>query len=422
MTTTVEITALAHGGACIGSVTTGDPSVIGKKAFVRETIPGETVEVEIDKDKKSFVMARVKKILKAAPARIPPPCPLFGRCGGCDLQHMEIGRQREAKLEMVASMLARQGGIVPERGARLIGADLPSYNYRKRVALHLASDGRLGFHKAESNNVIDVEYCFLAGETLNSTLSKVRTISRELAPHFSGVIIDSDNDEVFIELRMQERKPGSTQKLPVDIRNRLLTFSENISVTSNSESVISFYRGRELDDLSSLYPAGHFSQVNSQANSVLRQAVINLVTSDDVSDLYGGAGNFSIPLAQAGKDVDLVELDRHLVSHARRLGQENGFLDKNLHIFQSRCEDFVLKHRLRSTVIADPPRAGAKDILQAFRPETTKRILYVSCNLPSLCRDLKALCSAGYKASETLVLDMFPQTHFAEILAVIDAA
>jgi len=161
---------------------------------------------------------------------------------------------------------------------------------------------------------------------------------------------------------------------------------------------------------------GHFAQVNPQGNELLKQLVLDLAIGKEICELYAGAGNLSLMLAQAGRRVEAVETDEQLVKFGEKQARALK-LERHLTFFNLSAERFVKEHSLLPTVILDPPRGGAKEVVKYFRPGKVKNIVYVSCNLPTLCRDLKTLVEAGYSLERVLVLDMFPQTGHVEIIA-----
>ncbi len=415
---TIKMGPLAHGGACVGVVVDGDACYQGKKAFVREVVPGETVKASLLKDEKNFLKAELKEIVSESQFRVVPPCPLFGTCGGCDLQHMDLNAQRQAKRDMIESMLIRQAGIRLDKKVELIGTDLPGYNYRRRVSLHLDRHANLGYFKPETNAVVPVEYCYIADEKINAALAEISQAVRKLCVHIAGVVIEVHDNEVFVELKGRENPKVQSSTLPDEQLQQIAALIKNLQVTFRRHPIYLQYHGKQCS-LTEAYPAGHFSQVNEKANQILQEQVCNCVETDDVSDLFGGAGNFAIPLCGRGKKVDLVEADRELVLHADRVRRKEGIAEKLLMLYVARCEQFVKENRLKSTLVLDPPRGGAREVVEHCMPSITQRIVYVSCNLPTLGRDLGVLVSRGYRVDNAFVLDMFPQTHFAEIIAVL---
>jgi 23S rRNA (uracil1939-C5)-methyltransferase len=412
----VKVHGLAHGGAFVGEVLDENSPLQGKKAFIREVCPGETVEAEIISDKPSFVEARLTQILTPASHRVPPPCPHFEVCGGCDLQHLMLAAQREAKRQMVEDMLRRQGGIVAPGGVVLVGAELPGTAYRRRVALHLNEAGEVGFYRPNSGDVVPIKECLVATPLINDCLRSLAPRCANLACFIGGVVIEEHRGEAFVLLKLHDGVSwGSARTV---IFEDLCGAVPNINVLEGKkERVLTRHFAEVAEDF---LPVGHFSQVNEDGNEALLQIVRDAVSGSKLVELYAGAGNLSIPLAKRGVTVTAVEVDRALVKYGKlRAAQEQ--VSSKIQFIQSSAEKYVRAHRLEETVLLDPPRAGAKEVVRAFSPREVKKIVYVSCSLPNLVRDLKSLVSAGFRLTSVCVLDMFPQTHHVETIAVLTA-
>jgi 23S rRNA (uracil1939-C5)-methyltransferase len=400
---------LAYGGEFVGPVLEPEP-LKGKKAFARFVCPGETIEAEIEKDLKSLIRTKNFKILQASPERQSAPCCLFQNCGGCDLQHLQIKAQRRYKLEMVRSMLARQAGLKPEKEPCLIGAELPYFYYRRRVNLHLDREGKLGFYKLSSNEVVPLRECLIATKAINTAIQEnLLPFCREISDLVGAIIIEEHKQEVFIELRIR----ADLKKL-----ERLITLKRLEKVIRHTSNLKVGLRGQYIfeSQKSGSVPIGHFSQINEAANDTLIECVTQLVSGNQVDDLYAGSGNLAIPLAEAGKETRAIEVEPALSAHGKQISTH---LRQKLQYFTMSCEKFVRSFELRPSVVLDPPRSGAKSILYRFDPKKIHEIIYVSCNLPSLSRDLCLLVEKGFVYKKTFVLDMFPQTHHVETISYL---
>jgi 23S rRNA (uracil1939-C5)-methyltransferase len=401
----VKITGLAYGGAGVGTITEAEDSALcGKKAFVLYAAPGETVQAELKKDEVRFVTASLVKMLNPSAARRKAPCPYFTLCGGCDLQHMEISSQRQAKLDLVKSTLERQAGVTAKAGIKLCRADLPEFNYRQRLNLHLSPAGDLGLCRPESHEVVAVDSCLLACAELNQALAALKPHGKNAAGSIRGINLELKGSDVYaLPLKHEEASTAG--------------FAAAVALLAKEIPQLKFRPHQESRADSAV---GHFSQVNAAANEVLVGAVLDLITGPEVTDLYAGAGNFSLPLAKAGKQVDAVEVDPALVEHGKACAHKLE-LESRLEFYCASCEKYLSKHKPKETVLLDPPRSGAKYILKYFTPAKVRQIVYVSCSLPTLARDLKTLCAGGYCLEQVSVLDMFPQTHHVETISTLYA-
>jgi 23S rRNA (uracil1939-C5)-methyltransferase len=410
----VRIEALAYGGACIGTVTSPGPQH-GKKVLVPGAIPGEEVEVAVIKEQKSLIDARLTKTLRVSEQRITPPCPYFGRCGGCALQYIDLPHQRQLKLRMVESMLKHQAGLAPRAGVTLLGQELPGYHYRRRIGLHIDRSGAVGFFKLRTSEVVDIEQCRLAEPLLNQALLKLRSVASALAPFFGRAAVESHEGEVFVVLEARDEAMPAEPK-DADWGQAREAFP-NLKIVRGGKLAYCQIASLAAAADSASAPFGHFSQVNRAGNQVLIDTVIAEAEGGEVTDLYAGSGNISLPVAELGKTVSAVEVDPALVALGRQLAETKRLGNIQFHI--SSCEKFVKKHRLAPTLILDPPRSGAKLVVPQLRPTEVRKIVYVSCHLPTLGRDLKTLTGNGYLFEHLYLIDMFPQTHHVELIAVL---
>jgi 23S rRNA (uracil1939-C5)-methyltransferase len=416
-----QITALGFGGSFIGEVVSGDPgseSRCGKKVFVRGVVPGETVDVEIRKEEARFIIGEARHIAVQSPERVTPPCPYVGVCGGCDLQHLDLAAQRRLKVDMVATMLAKHAKASPRHGVVLRGEVLPGFHYRRRIQLHLDRAGNLGFYRAGSTTVAPIDVCLLAMSPLNEALQTIRPRAAALAEVCAGITLEHHAGVTVVILRLRPEIDPRRHANAIESAYRPLEVLPGDLIVRHGERDLYRRRGGVVLAADERDSAGHFSQVNPAANEVLIETVLEFVASEAVTDLYAGAGNFALPLARRGRRVTAVELDPALVLAGSRSARAEGLAVTYVPLD---CDAFVARHPLEETVVLDPPRAGARAVVGRLDPAVTRRIVYVSCDLPSLTRDIKVAIERGYTFDHLFVVDMFPQTHHVETVAVLSA-
>ena len=375
----IKIDRLANGGKGVGRHESG------MVVFVSDTAPDETVRAEITLVKKSFAEAKLIEVVKASPYRVQPPCPVAGTCGGCSWQHVSYEEQLKQKRGIVADAIRKFAG----RGALPVDETVPSpnpFNYRNRVQLHYA-DGKIGFFKKGSNDLVAIDDCKITDARLNAELPKLRES-----------LLSKRSQAVRRELYLTEQgKPSVSSELRFD------------------------------DELG-------FAQVNeSQNQNLIRFVLENIGECEQVFDLYSGAGNFAFAIAQAREEVNrivAVELHPKSVEHGKAKAKQlalaklefahasvGDFLTEVVHGKRSKIskEDFW-----RATVVLDPPRAGCDEQtrkrLSQVKPQ---RIIYVSCDPVTLARDLAALGPELYDIECIRPFDMFPQTDHVETIAVL---
>jgi len=310
-------------------------------------------------------------------------------------------------------MLARQAGVHPINGVHLVGEQLPGYGYRSRIDLHLDSAGQLGFYRSGSGDVVPVERCLLAVDPINVALKNYSAGIAACVTLIEGVRIGMNaQDQVEVILKLREHCDETAlndQALSVLIRS-----IPNLSITLKEDPV---YEQLEFSPVAQNANGAHFSQVNSAGNRKLQELVVAAVAAaPQVTELYAGAGNFTFILAAAGSRIDAVEADPVLARMGATYANEHSL---PITYFAESCERFVERNRLHPVVLLDPTRSGARAVIPALCAPHIERIIYVSCSVPTLARDLKELSTAGFKALRTDVIDMFAQTHHVETVTVM---
>ncbi len=424
----VRIRNIAVGGSGVGEVCAqknGYQDLLGITAFVPFTSPGERVLARIDDTRNRYLNASLLSVEEPSPARVQPECPLFTQCGGCELQHLSYEGQLTAKHAMIHGSLraAKLSQSDLERLRPVIGGD--GYQYRRRVTLHIDSEGKVGFYRGASRSVIPVPNCPVSVPLINDVLPGLPEFGKSVRGKISTVILDADDNGIVAVLK-SPYPIGTAEKQT--LLNHAKKFFQNVSLVGPNGEIGGF--GRQIVDLnvseappiSIRVPAGHFSQVNAKINRQLIRKTIEAVplsSSHVLFDLYSGAGNFSVPIAFTGAQVFAVECDKRLVNFARENAAKYR-LEKNLQVKEASVERFLEKPPKVSklhTILADPPRSGLGPLVDELPDADT--LLLISCHLPSCARDLKALTEKRWSIESIQPFDMFAQTSYVEILTVL---
>jgi 23S rRNA (uracil1939-C5)-methyltransferase len=368
----VEVTGLASGGEAVGRQVGGEHD--GRVTFIPFAAPGERVVARVLREKSRLAWAALESVERPAPERVAPPCPLFGRCGGCQWQHVTSEVQREAKRRIVERAL---GYRVPE--VRAVG---PPYGYRDRARMVVGRDGAVGFRAWGSHAVIDVPACPLLGPALAEALPKVRAEARS-APPGTEVALQAGRDGVAALVGAR----------PVDLG------------------------GPEAPDLAEpgspplRVPPGAFAQVGAAANAALVTAVMEAVgeSPGPVLELHAGSGNFTRHLVARAPTVTASDADRAAVERGRR--QVPGADWRGSPPWPS-LPPF-------DTVLVDPPREGLDPASLAIAASAS-RVVYVSCDPQTLGRDVRRLAPAGLSFRSVVALDLMPQTYHVEVVALLE--
>lgn len=374
-----KVEKLVHGG--LGLVR-GEEGVL----FVPLVIPGEMVRIGGVRREGRRRIAETVEIVGPSPERVAAPCPLFGRCGGCQLQHVSYTAQLRFKREIVGEALGRIAGVEAEVAPMLPAAS--PWHYRARIKLQ-ARSGRAGFFAERSKEFLPVERCYIARNEINDLLPTLGGLARVKGTRTVELMLKPDGVAAIASgrgLKVYRRVSGGWAP---DAAQRVA-----------------------------------FTQVNPERNLALMDLVAELAGLGPCAaaiDLYAGAGNLTIPLLGSCSQVTAVDNDPSAAELGRqRVGQENAgrvrFVNMNAEDFLAGLQEIDRP----DLVVLDPPRSGARPAISCIIRLAPPRIIYVSCDPATLARDLKDLVRAGYRLSSITPLDMFPQTAHIETVSLIE--
>lgn len=380
----------------------------GRTIMVALAAPGDLVRVSIDRVKGNVSFASIEEVITRGPERVEPPCPYFGRCGGCDFQQMNYVAQLNAKTEIIKDCLRRLARIEDLPDFQIMPAPEP-WHYRSRAQWQYdAVRQKLGYFESGSRNVCDVADCAVLVPQLQQTLASLREQmkggSLPDTRDFRAVIGDDETLSISPSIR------GGSQDSP-GVRD--------INRSIHGES----YR----------FNAESFFQANEALMPQLIDMAIGDANGKTAIEFYSGVGLFTLPLARRFAHVIGVESDAAATKFARESLSGAGLTNAEISTRDVGVWlDDVRRHdlsRLSETsaralegqidfVLLDPPRVGAESRVIAgvlgLRPQ---RISYVSCDPATLARDLKKLVAGGYQLRALAAFDMFPQTHHVETVA-----
>jgi 23S rRNA (uracil1939-C5)-methyltransferase len=361
----------------------------GLTVLVPLTAPGDTVLIELERVKGRLGFGKLKEVIKRSSVRVDPPCPYFGRCGGCDFQQLNYEAQLEAKVEIIRDCLRRIAHLLEVPAISIQRS--PEWGYRSRAAWQFdAQNFSLGYFEGGSHRVCDIEYCAVLEPRLGEAFGNLRRRAREAGLGDKPFQIDAvaGDDGVSIVPAL-----GQYESTEVSIANSLGTYQFN---------------------------AESFFQINrSMLQPLVATALAPLAsTSNSLAlDLYCGVGLFTLPLARAFSRVIGIESNATALRFAKRNLQQAAL--HNAVFVTSRVGEWLLDNQPSEFgeldfLLLDPPRTGAEpSAIQGILKHRPKRICYVSCDPATLARDLKLLL-AEYELQSIAALDLFPQTHHVE--------
>jgi len=405
---TLHVDRPAYGGLTIGRYE-------GKVVMIKgAALPGETVEVVIEQEKKDFSIASVAKIITPSPHRIEPGCKLFGICGGCHLQRASYEEQVALKEDILRDSLKRTAKIDLKLSAPLTG-DNP-WRYRCRGQFKIES-GKIGFYREKSADLIEIDNCPLMKDEINRSLKEAKRLIEGI--NVKEIHI-SCGDNIIALLKIPEREKGGSDFDRIASAFLDSGFSGLIIQTGDKE-LLKYgrpYITLNLEGLQYTVSAMSFFQSNYQLNQALVSLIKETIQSckgKRILDLYAGAGNFSLPLA-GDAEVIAVEENPYAVEDGLRNLEINRI--SNCRFIRSSAEGFQTSEKI-DILILDPPRPGLTQ--KAMRNVLTlmpERIVYISCDPATFSRDIKKL-SALYNIESIRMVDLFPQTFHIESLAFL---
>ena len=447
----------------------------GMTFFVKDAVIGDTIRAGITKLKKNYGYARVQEILEPSPYRVQPECPLYARCGGCQIQAMDYRQQLCYKQKKVRGNLIRIGGFAPELidsvMEEIVGMEQP-YRYRNKAQFPIGvnKDGQpvAGFYAARTHNIIPVEDCKLGvtqnEQILGAVLSYMRengvrpydeTTGRGLVRHVL-IRYGFTSKELMVclvingETLPQEKKlvyalckiEGMTSiSVNINRKNTNVILGEETRTVWGSDYITDQIHLRDCDhDFVLTYTAiaYHISpQSFYQVNPVQTEKLYSLALSyagltgrETVWDLYCGIGTISLFLAQKAGKVYGVEIVPQAIEDAKSNAALNGIT--NATFFVGKAEEvlpefYEKKSRETETdmlhpdvIVVDPPRKGCDEkCLETMIRMKPDRIVYVSCDPATLARDLKILCGGGYELRKVRPVDQFGHTTHVETVVLL---
>lgn len=424
--------------------------------FVPDALPGEEVACRVVRVKKNYGLAKALKRANDSPDRTKPRCPHFGRCGGCQLQHMSYEAQLALKTTAVYDALKRIGGIANPAVEKCLPS--PSvWGYRNKASLPVQGGRRgnfiAGFYKQRSHDIVQLKECKVLLPGLEKQLLRLVPALREIG--FSGYDERKQSKVInFIRHIVMRHGKFSGESLCGVVGTKQLGVAERKSLARKAESdfsqlsgliyninrspgnfiwgdVFETVRGSAvmtecLDKYRFSFEISSFFQINSEqtVNLYKKAAELALASSPGrILELYSGVGSLTAFLAAGADKVTAVESWAPAAGYIIPNTKNNGL--NNVEAYSGRAEDLVkeLGRSKYETVVLDPPRSGcAPEVIAAILEIAPRRIVYVSCNPATLSRDVKLLANDKYTLETAHPFDMFPQTGHVECVVSMSRA
>ncbi len=440
MTYEIEINSLGSNGEGVGRYE-------GFTVFVPGALPGEKAVVLIEEAKKTYAKGRIKELLRESKDRVSPICKIYGRCGGCQLQHLDYMAQLRAKRQQVIDAMTRIGKQPDLFVEPVIGASSP-WNYRNKMQFPVGrrkGNVVIGCFAQGSHEIIDTTDCHIQREGNNEVVNAVREIVGKLnipvynEDRHSGVLRHvvgrvGKNGEIMVVLvtatkqlpREKEFIKLLRAKLPkaVSIHQNIQTYRNNVIMGRDTRLL--WGKPTILDGIGRLIfqisPRSFFQVNTSQAEVLYGKALeyADLTGGEVVIDAYCGTGTITLFLAQKAQKVYGIEIVKPAILDAQKNARDNNVRNAEFIVGDAtQVMPRLYRQGIRpDVVVVDPPRAGCTSaVLETFAAMEPQRIVYVSCNPASLARDIAILGELGYQAVKVQPVDMFPNTSSVEVCA-----
>ncbi|MDO4763375.1 MAG: 23S rRNA (uracil(1939)-C(5))-methyltransferase RlmD [Flavobacteriaceae bacterium] len=436
----------------------------GKTVLMTGAIPGDVVNARVKKAKSKYYEAEAIEVLETSPYRIEPKCEHFGTCGGCKWQNMSYEMQLAFKQDEVLNNIKRIGGVDDFESLPILGSE-ETYFYRNKMEFSfsnarwltpeeiksdadISQKNALGFHiPGQWSKILDLKECYLQEAPSN----EIRLAIREYAIENNLDFFDLKNQEGFLRtLMLRQNSKGEWMILiqffreEKEQREKLLDFILNkfpqiktllYAINSKgNDSVydldIQTYFGEgfifeEMDGLKFKIGPKSFFQTNyKQALNLYRKTLefADIKENQVVYDLYTGTGTIAQYMAKHAKQVIGIEAVQEAIDAAKENAKLNGLDNCTFYCGDMKevfTEEFLAQHPKADVLITDPPRDGMHPkVVEQILKLAPERIVYVSCNSATQARDL-ALMKDFYKVEKILPVDMFPQTHHVENIALL---
>lgn len=469
---TLEITDISHEGAGIGHFN-------GVTIFVNGAITGDEIEAVIIKAKKNYCIGKMRKIIKASPVRVAPPCPIAEKCGGCQIQQMDYSAQLTYKEGIVRENLIRLGGFdrafIENLMEPIVGMDNP-FRYRNKAQVPVQYNGNeivMGYYGNRSHRIIPMDDCLIGQEKNKDILNVVRKYMND----YDVMAYDEETGKGLIRHVLIREAMGTGEVMVCLVVNgtslpyadelcarlgglfggvsggagKNVVASVCLNVNTRRDNVILGDKtkciyglpyitdtitvcGREIKYQIS---ANSFYQVNHDQMEKLYSLAVEyagLTGNENVWDLYCGIGTISLAMAGSAKSVYGVEIVPQAIDNAIENAKINGF--ENCTFEVGAVEDTIKKvydsgivlgddeHTgaiMRPDVVCvDPPRKGCDEVcLNTILSLAPERIVYVSCDSATLARDLKILCANDYKLERVRAVDQFCHSGHVETVCLL---
>ena len=376
----------------------GIARINNKVCFVKYGLPQEVVDVKIIKENKNFTEGIITDIKSPSNLRVEPICKYYDECGGCNFLHLENLREIEFKKNKIINYFGKLNKFYKTK----------QYNYRNKIVLHV-KDGKIGLYKEKTNDLIEIDYCYLVKNKINDIL---QVLNKKKDINFNGSVTIRENtrNESLVSIL------GNYKYINDLIKDNLIdNLIYNDKVLKGNDF---FYE--ELDNYKFKVNYKSFFQVNNLGLKAIYDILNNFLEDkkfENVLELYSGTSVLGILMSSYAKKITSIEVNKNACLDANYNTSINKI--KNLEVINGKVEDYIDKFTNANLILVDPARKGLdKKTINYLKKIESNYIIYIACGIDSLKRDLNLL-QDKYLIDEIYGIDMFPCTNNIESVAIL---
>lgn len=384
----------------------GIAHIDGKVIFVENALPGEEVELEITKETAKYMEGTVKNYFKQSERRVKSKCPFYEKCGGCHLRHMSYEDTLQFKKTKIEDIFRKFVGITPK--IEIIKNKNKDF-YRNKIEL-ICLDGKYGFYKKGSHDLVELDRCLNAEECINDVLRSLDFFHLK-----NGRLTIKSNYNGEILLNIESDDPSKIDIEMLRAKFKLVGIVYNRSLIFGADHFVEIVDGKLFKET-----YNSFFQVNRYINEELFKIVEREIDPlAVVADMCSGVGTLSVVAASKAKKVYSLEI----VENAVKDGLLNAKMNKKTNIEFMLGDAYSNIGKIKAhlnTILIDPPRSGLnKQALETILKIKPEKIIYIACDPVTLSRDIKVL-SSDYDIQKVYLLDMFSYTYHVECVCVLN--
>ena len=419
----VEVTGHNHDGV-------GTSTINNKKVLIPGSLIGETIKLKIIKNNAHQISAEIDEILTVSAQRQTPECPHYGVCGGCQLQHMSYAYQLALKQKIAEETLASVAAQQPQMWLEPMPSNPTHYRRKARLSAKYVEKNKsivVGFREQKSHFVTNSEVCMTLEKPMHRMPNQLMGIFNKLSIKNKIPKVELARGDEALSAIIRVLDYPTVRDIDT-MKEEFSSLGINASLLLNTKESLPLTHFKELyysvDGVTIKFLPQDFIQVNSYINQFIIDKVIGYIrryNSVQVLDLFSGLGNISLPVAKHVERILGVDVDFGLIARAKENAKNNNMMNLKFSVADLFKGRYPFFNNSWDTLIVDPPRSGAENVIQQIQLIDPNLIIYISCNPGTFARDARTLINySGYTLVESQVADMFPMTNHIEMISIFE--